>query len=726
MGAAASRRVGRGVCLVNTTGHEKRRKVYLLYVLVLCIVGLLINMLGARLAHVLHLPLYLDNIGSALTAALGGYMPGILVGFFTNLVNGIFDYTTVYYGSLTVLIAICSAFFAKRKFYDKPQYLPLIILVFALIGGGLGSVLTWVLYGFSFGSGISAPLAHRIFASGAMSEFWSQFSADMLLDLADKAITVLLVALALRVLPGRLKSHFAESSWQQAPASEETRAGKDTQPVRKMSIQAKIVLLVAVSSVMIAVAVTAISYFHYRDSAIAENTALADGVASAAVAYIDPDRVDAYLEQGEAAEGYAEIEAQLSALRKTGDDIAYVYVYRVEPDGCHVVFDPDTEDTPGEDPGTVIPFDNAFADYLPALLAGEDIEPVVSDETYGWLLSIYKPVFDRNGVCQCYAAVDIDMSSVAANGYQFLARVISLFLGFVIVVLAAALWLARYNIVLPINRLARAAGQADFMTEEARERSVSSIRQLEIFTGDEIENLFGAITKTTEAMASSITQVERQSETIHKLQDGMILVLADMVESRDQCTGDHVRKTAAYVETILRQLKQEGVYTELLTEEYIRDVISAAPLHDLGKIRVSDGILNKPGRLTEEEFALIKKHTLDGCEIISRVAQTVEGSDSGYLKEAGNLARYHHEKWDGTGYPEGLHGEQIPLSARVMAVADVFDALTSRRSYKEPFSFEKAMTIIQEGSGSHFDAHIVAAFVHAQDRVREILEQKPA
>ena len=197
------------------------------------------------------------------------------------------------------------------------------------------------------------------------------------------------------------------------------------------------------------------------------------------------------------------------------------------------------------------------------------------------------------------------------------------------------------------------------------------------------------------------------------------MVLADMVESRDQCTGDHVFKTAAYTEIILCQLLKEGVYSDQLTEEYITEVVNSAPLHDVGKITVSDVILNKPGKLTDEEFRIMQSHTVEGGKIIDK-AMSIVDEDTGYLTEAKNLALYHHEKWNGKGYPAGLKGEEIPLSARVMAVADVFDALISRRSYKEPFSIEKALSIIREDAGSHFDPLVVQAFLDAEDEVRRI------
>ena len=260
----------------------------------------------------------------------------------------------------------------------------------------------------------------------------------------------------------------------------------------------------------------------------------------------------------------------------------------------------------------------------------------------------------------------------------------------------------------------------------ALEEAVEGIRELDIQTGDEIENLYHSVTKTTEDMVSAIENEEHQKQVITKMQNGLILVLADMVESRDECTGQHVRKTAAYTDVIMRELKKEGVYTDQLTDEFISDVFNSAPLHDIGKIKVSDMILNKPGKLTDEEFEVMKTHTTAGSEVIEHAMRLVSEKDSAYLKEANNLALYHHEKWNGCGYPTGLKGEEIPLSARIMAVADVFDALVSVRSYKKSFSFEEAMDIIKNGSGSHFDPAIVTAFVNASDEVRRIMNTNMA
>ena len=693
------------------------------YVVLLCIAGLTINVLLAQLAKELKLPLYLDNIGSTLAAALGGYLPGIIVGFFTNLVNGIGDYTTAYYGSLTVLIAIASAWFAERDYYSfrKPWRLLVIIAVFAFIGGGMGSVLTWALYGFEFGSGLSAPLAQRILDSGVQNQFLAQFSADILVDLVDKSITVLVVAVVLHVIPDSLKNAFYMAGWQQRPISQDKLMAASHKKSRFMSLRSKIVVLVTAGMVITGTIVTIISFVHFRSSAVAEQMELAQGVANVASDAIDADRVEDYIRLGEAAEGYARVNKRFNDLANSTDSIQYVYAYRILPDGCQVVFDADTPDTPGGEPGDMVEFDTDFMDVLPDLLAGKQVDPIIATGQFGWLLTVYKPIYSSEGVCQCYVGVDVSMNHILQNGYEFLARVVSLFFGFFLLLLTATIWFAEYNIILPINALDSATENSVYTNESERTETVSRIHHLDIRTGDEIESLYHSVTRTTEDMVNTIENVERQSEIINKLQNGLILVLADMVESRDKCTGDHVRKTAAYTDIIMRELRKEGVYTEQLTDAFMNDVVNSAPLHDIGKIQVSDTILNKPGKLTEEEFEIMKTHTTAGAEVIKHAINTVSEENSGYLKEAMNLAHYHHEKWNGTGYPCGLKGEEIPLSARIMAVADVFDALVSKRSYKEGFPFEKAMSIIQEGSGSHFDPKIARAFINASDEVRRVM-----
>ena len=223
------------------------------------------------------------------------------------------------------------------------------------------------------------------------------------------------------------------------------------------------------------------------------------------------------------------------------------------------------------------------------------------------------------------------------------------------------------------------------------------------------------------SQSEQMRSIKRLSDSTAKMQDGLIITMADMVENRDSDTGAHIQKTAAYVRIIVEGLRKKGYYAGKITPKFVSDVVRSAPLHDVGKINISDEILNKPGKLTEEEFEIMKSHTNAGKKIIEHAIGMVEGEN--YLKEARNMAAYHHERWDGKGYPEGLHGEVIPLSARIMAVADVFDALTSPRVYKSAFPLDKALSIIEEGRGTQFDEKCVEVFMDSLDEVRAVLKK---
>jgi len=200
------------------------------------------------------------------------------------------------------------------------------------------------------------------------------------------------------------------------------------------------------------------------------------------------------------------------------------------------------------------------------------------------------------------------------------------------------------------------------------------------------------------------------------VQSHVINSLSSLVENRDSDTGAHILRTSYYVYMIVKEAQKAGLYPEILTDEYCEMIKSAAPMHDIGKISVPDAVLKKPAKLNEEEFEQIKKHTVEGFEIIRSILGPVQTEE--FITITQNIAVGHHEKWNGTGYPYGLAGEDIPLCARIMAIADVFDALTSPRCYKPPFSFEEAIEIIRNDSGTHFDPQLAEIFLQNQDRLR--------
>lgn len=200
-----------------------------------------------------------------------------------------------------------------------------------------------------------------------------------------------------------------------------------------------------------------------------------------------------------------------------------------------------------------------------------------------------------------------------------------------------------------------------------------------------------------------------------------IIGMANLIESRDGETGEHVKRTSTYVGMIAEELTKDSEYASGIDKTYMENLWKAAPLHDIGKIKIPDAILQKPGKLTTEEFEIMKGHTVEGGKIIDESLGAID--DEEYILMAHQVARYHHEKWNGQGYPEGISGEKIPLCARIMAVADVFDALISKRCYKEAMPMEKAFEIIEESSGSHFDPVIVKAFLRIRPQIEKYLKK---
>ncbi len=209
------------------------------------------------------------------------------------------------------------------------------------------------------------------------------------------------------------------------------------------------------------------------------------------------------------------------------------------------------------------------------------------------------------------------------------------------------------------------------------------------------------------------SEVQRRIRQFEKVQNVTIRALASLAEAKDNETGNHILRTQNYVNTLALELARLPQYAETLTPETINMITKAAPLHDIGKVGIPDAILNKPGKHTPEEWEIMKTHAQLGADSIWRAIRDEEDMESvKFLHVAMEIAGNHHEKWDGSGYPNGLSGEQIPLSARLMALADVFDALISKRVYKAAFTLEAAHAIIVENRGKHFDPQVVDAFEH--------------
>ena len=237
-------------------------------------------------------------------------------------------------------------------------------------------------------------------------------------------------------------------------------------------------------------------------------------------------------------------------------------------------------------------------------------------------------------------------------------------------------------------------------------------RGYELFITDDTENQ-RHIALVDRYNAQLESEVAEKTKHIVEMHDKLVLGMATMVESRDNSTGGHIKRTSEGVRLLVEAIREDDVFK--LTDEFCRAVVKAAPMHDLGKIAVDDAVLRKPGRFTPEEFEKMKAHAAEGARIVHEI---LAGTDDAYFQQiAENVAHYHHERWDGSGYPEGLKGEEIPLEARIMAVADVYDALVSKRVYKESMSFEQAHGIIMDGMGKHFDKRLEKYYLAAKPRL---------
>ena len=217
-------------------------------------------------------------------------------------------------------------------------------------------------------------------------------------------------------------------------------------------------------------------------------------------------------------------------------------------------------------------------------------------------------------------------------------------------------------------------------------------------------------------------EIQRRTRQVTATQDVTIIALTTLAETRDTETGNHIRRTQHYVRALSQRLRNHPRFADFLTDSNIDMLFRSAPLHDIGKVGIPDRILLKPGRLDADEMAIMKTHTTLGREVIEHAERLIGGTVD-FLTMAKEIAHAHQEKWDGSGYPLGLSGDAIPVSARLMALADVYDAIISRRVYKEGMSHETAVNIILQGRGQHFDPDIVDAFTTLLDEFQDIAQR---
>ncbi len=669
------------------------------------------------------LPIYLDTVGTMFVAAVGGLFPAIATAVVTNMACAAFNGETVYFGFINALIAIYTAWYVRERAFNSVRAILRFLMPVAVFCGVISALIQWLFLGQPQNQSVAATVESFSSRVG-MNRLITFILINILLNILDKGLSLGISIAIFHLIPKNIRTRVRNSGWKQKPLSvSDVRKMDSLSAGFKSSLKMKTAAILLGTSLALAVVISWVGVTLYYDNEKDERTLSAENAARFAAESVDPMMINEYIEKGEEVPGYKETKDLLYKIRDNAIGVEYLYIMQIRSDGCYMAIDLDSDLMETYSPGDVVPFEDAFLPYLDDLFEGKKIQPIESADISGWVLTAYYPIIDSNGICRGYAGADVSMAYMTGYMWAFFFRAVLIMSAFFIMILAYSLWSSETGLVYPINSIEMSVEK--FIKagddQESLDEAVREMRALDIHTDDEIEKMYHIICDMALNQTEKIRSVRRFSESTVKMQDGLILTMADLVESRDSDTGAHVQKTSEYVRIIVNALEKKGYYKEKINSKFKSEVVRSAPLHDVGKINISDKVLNKPGKLNDEEYEIMKTHTTAGRMIIEKAINTVKGES--YLKEARNMAAYHHERWDGKGYPEGLHGEVIPLSARIMAVADVFDALSSPRVYKPAFPLEKALSIIEEGSGTQFDPKCVEAFMDSLDDVKMVFSK---
>lgn len=623
-----------------------------------------------------------------------------------------------------------SALYIERYAYRSFLYKVLFALAAGIMSGGVGTYIQWHLF-LSPENILVSDSIERITRATGFSHATTFLVVNTVINIFDKGLSIGIALNIINFIPEKFKEKFIYAGWKQRPLSnEEMIAIRAWSRDAKHSMRVRLTMLLLGVSVLVIIMMSIIGMRMYFNRALEEKKEIATSAAKFAASVVDPNKIDRYIRYGENAPGYKATEELLYKIRDNAVGVAYLYIVKIEGEDMIFVFDLDARsdhenfgyegDEVGIAPGERIRLDEEFLCYVDDFKEGKVIPPTESDNSYSWIVTSFYPVYDSDGNCVCYAGADASVEYVAEYLMEFMWRVLLIMVSIIITILAHGMWTMGRYLVYPISRIGlgveRFIKAGDNQVEI--DKAVRDLRKIDVHTGDEVEMLYQSICNIALNQAEQIRSIRHFTENTTKMQDGLIVTMADLVENRDESSGAHIQKTSAYVKIIAEGLKKKGYYPGKVNDKFISAVVRSAPLHDIGKINVPDSILNKTGKLTPEEEEIKKTHTTAGKKIMENAITTVAGEN--YLKEARNMAAYHHERWDGTGYPEGLHGEVIPLSARIMAVADQFDVLTSGQSDGIKHSFDETIALIKERAGSEFDPKCVEVFVDSLPEVKVI------
>lgn len=707
----------------NTKEYWKR------YLFIL--VGLAINIpfcLLSKYFHTLGINLYLDSIGTVLATILCGLVPGIIVALLTAIFKCIYQPLAIYYAFIGTMIAVFSYYFSKRLWF-KSFYKPFIlVVVLATCGGIFGTITDIMLNGTYVNTVTSSGLATFIYNNvGIKNVILCEILSGFIWDLLDKFIVVAVVFAEINLSPKKFiawfpRAHIFEMTFKEARENKGEYQDRFTghKAYTKFSLRKKI-LLISIFTGLILGLVTATlgSILHIKDNNANYARQCHDTI-SLARNYIEVDRIEHYYHcsESELPPDYYHTKDSLQKINDQIENIEYIYIYIFDDNHVKLLIDTDSPNLAGSPFMYEVEWDKTLRKYFGKFVEGEEIEPFISNGEFGWLLTVLEPIKDSTGKPIAYIGCDVKMDLIVIQLISFIARICALFALTCVIITSLVYEFTRARIIQPLNDLAYVA---DSLASSEDEIDLSVFNDLSIKPGDEMDNLSKSLYVMADNLNEYMKDLRSQNRYVRKLQENIIYSFANMADNRDGLDGFHTRRTAEYAYVIAKQLSKLPKYKKLMNQKYLYNIRLSAPLHDIGKIAIPDAILSKPGKLTDEEYNIMKRHTTEGERILRSAVDGIEDKD--FLNMAVDLSAYHHEWWNGKGYPLGLQGSNIPLAARIMAVADVYDALVSKRCYKDAYPFEEAINIMHDETGTHFDPEIIEAFDAAIEDIKKISEQ---
>lgn len=470
------------------------KKLFSPWTLFLCLAGLSLNLLLSKLVIYFGLPLYIDNVGSILTAALGGALSGLTVGFFSNVFGSISEPISMYYGILTVIIAWLASIFSRKGLLKKWYGWLFASGCYILIGGAAGSIMTWFLYGGGIG-GIAAPYAYWLNGHG-LSPFFSQLTADILIDVPDKLLTVGIVCLFLHFYPRPLSGKFPLSYLYDGSVKGNIKDTIYYSPEIKRSVSRRLTTIVGIAVALISVLSVIIGSYYHRQQMISDYETIAEVVSQQVADSVDGDLIEQYLQQGNLTESYRQTETQLYTIFNSISDIKHLYVYALRPEGTYVVYDLDTVEEKGQPAGTLV-------------------EREYQKNRAGTLVSAYTPIHNSDGKTAAYGCVDIDMTKYILKMMVYIIQVISILFAVAILTVFFTLWYVNRQITTPIRMIVDQTQALSQISPENWLTSEAWINRTPIHTHDELEELYKTVTMVDENASQNVKRlIETEQELL--------------------------------------------------------------------------------------------------------------------------------------------------------------------------------------------------------------------